>query len=92
MSPGLRSLYDATMKVSARDIDHLSLSVSTPDALAGRLQQFGFNLTPEGTEPRCLCFQPQRDDVPNYIELIEGEPKTAIAVRKWLMPLERPSG
>jgi hypothetical protein len=68
------------MKVPARDIDHLSLSVAAPDALAVRLQQLGFNLTPEGTEPRCLCFQPQCDDVPNYIELIEGEPKTALAV------------
>ena len=77
---GSESLYDAAMKVSARDIDHLSLTAATPDELAGRLQQLGFNLTPEGTEPRCLCFQPHREDVPNYIELIEGEPKTALAV------------
>ena len=76
----MRSLYDAAMKVSARDIDHLSLSIAAPDALAVRLQQLGFNLTPQGTEPRCLCFQPNRDDVPNYIELIEGEPRTALAV------------
>jgi hypothetical protein len=68
------------MKVPARDIDHLSLTLAAPDALAGGLQQLGFNLTPEGTEPRCLCFQPHRDDIPSYIELIEGEPKTALAV------------
>jgi hypothetical protein len=68
------------MKVPARDIDHLSLTLAAPEALAGRLQQLGFNLTPEGTEPRCLCFQPHRDDIPSYIELIEGEPRTALAV------------
>lgn len=68
------------MKVSARDIDHLSLSIAAPDALAARLQQLGFNITPDGVEPRCVCFQPHRDDVPNYIELIEGEARTALAV------------
>ncbi|SJZ44450.1 Glyoxalase-like domain-containing protein [Enhydrobacter aerosaccus] len=68
------------MKVSARDIDHLILTAPDPDALAARLQQLGFNATPEGVEPRCLCFQPQRDDIPNYIEIIEGDPGPALAV------------
>jgi hypothetical protein len=68
------------MKIDARDIDHLSLSVGSPDALASKLQQLGFTLTPEGVEPRCLCFQPAEDDVPNYIELVEGEPSSELAV------------
>jgi hypothetical protein len=68
------------MSIEARDIDHLSLSVGAPDALASKLQQFGFTLTPEGVEPRCLCFQPAEDDVPNYIELVEGEPGTELAI------------
>ena len=62
------------MKISARDIDHLSLTLTDPEAAAGQLQQLGFNLTPEGVEPRCICFQPDQDDVPNYIELVQGEP------------------
>jgi hypothetical protein len=62
------------MKVSARDIDHLTITHQDPDGIAARLQQLGFTLTPEGTEPRCICFQPDRDDIPNYIELREGEP------------------
>ncbi len=62
------------MKISARDIDHLSLTLSDPEAAATRLQQLGFNLTPEGVEPRCICFQPDQDDVPNYIELVRGDP------------------
>lgn len=80
MSTGSESLYDAEMKVSARDIDHLSITTAAPEAVAARLQQLGFNMTPEGVEPRCLCFQPHRDDVPNYIELLEGEPRTALAM------------
>src|SRR5215510_6604074 len=68
------------MTISARDIDHLSLSLAAPDELAGKLQQLGFTLTPEGVEPRCICFQPAEDDVPNYIELIEGEEQTALAL------------
>jgi hypothetical protein len=68
------------MKIEARDIDHLSLSVGSPDALAAKLQQLGFTLTPEGVEPRCLCFQPAEDDVPNYIELVEGEPGSELAI------------
>jgi len=68
------------MKVTARDIDHLSLSVASPNALATRLLQLGFNLTPEGVEPRCICFQPADDDLPNYIELVEGEPAFELAV------------
>ena len=68
------------MKIQARDIDHLSLSVASPDALAARLQQLGFNLTPDGAEPRCICFQPAEDDVPNYIEVVEDEPGIAVAV------------
>src|SRR5882757_2784842 len=62
------------MKISPRDIDHLSLTLTEPEAAATRLQQLGFNLTPEGVEPRCICFQPDQDDVPNYLELLRGEP------------------
>ena len=62
------------MKISARDIDHLSLTLSDPEGAASKLAQLGFNLTPEGVEPRCICFQPDRDDIPNYIELIQGDP------------------
>ncbi len=62
------------MKISARDIDHLSLTLGDPEAVASRLQQLGFTLTPEGVEPRCICFQPHSDDVPNYIELLQGDP------------------
>jgi hypothetical protein len=68
------------MKIQARDIDHLSLSVGSPDALATKLHLLGFNLTPEGVEPRCLCFQPAEDDVPNYIELVEGEPGSELGL------------
>src|SRR6188508_701469 len=68
------------MKIQARDIDHLSLSVASPDALAAKLQQLGFNLTPDGAEPRCICFQPAEDDVPNYIEVVEDEPGITVAV------------
>jgi hypothetical protein len=74
------SLYDAGMKIQARDIDHLSMTTATPDGLADRLRQLGFNATPEGVEPRCLCFQPSRDDIPNYIELLEGEATLALAI------------
>ena len=62
------------MKISARDIDHLSLTLSDPGATASRLLPLGFNLTPDGVEPRCICFQPDQDDVPNYIELLQGHP------------------
>ena len=62
------------MTISARDIDHLSLTLSDPDAAAARLQQLGFTLTPEGGESRCLCLEPMGDDVPAYIELIAGDP------------------
>ena len=62
------------MKISARDIDHLSLTLSDPEGAATKLAQLGFNLTPEGVEPRCICFQPDRDDIPNYIELLQGDP------------------
>jgi hypothetical protein len=68
------------MKIEARDIDHLSLSVGSPDALATKLLQLGFTLTPEGVEPRCICFQPAEDDIPNYIELVEGEPGVEVAI------------
>ena len=61
------------MKISARDIDHLSVTHTDPEAAAAKLLQLGFNLTPEGVEPRCICFQPDRDDVPNYIELLSGD-------------------
>jgi len=72
--------YDAAMKVTARDIDHLSIATPDPEALAIKLQQIGFNLTPEGVEPRCVCFQPAEDDIPNYIELIEADVRVAVAV------------
>lgn len=62
------------MKISARDIDHLSVTASDPELAATKLAQLGFNLTPEGVEPRCICFQPDRDDIPNYIELLQGDP------------------
>jgi hypothetical protein len=68
------------MKVSARDIDHLSISTPDAEALAIRLQQIGFTLTPEGVEPRCICFQPAEDDLPNYIELIEDPVRVSVAV------------
>ena len=67
------------MTIEARDIDHLTLNGS-PDELANKLQQLGFNLTPEGVEPRCICFQPAEDDLPNYIELMEGEPGIELAI------------
>ncbi|OFX05602.1 MAG: hypothetical protein A3D94_03720 [Alphaproteobacteria bacterium RIFCSPHIGHO2_12_FULL_66_14] len=75
------------MKISARDIDHLSVSHTDPDAIAAKLLQLGFNLTPEGVEPRCICFQPDRDDVPNYIELLAGE-DTRIALAMNVEELE----
>jgi hypothetical protein len=68
------------MKIAARDIDHLSLSSGSYDELANKLQQLGFTLTPEGVEPRCICFQPAEDDLPNYIELVEGEPGMEVAI------------
>ena len=61
------------MKISARDIDHLSVSHTDFEATATKLEQLGFKLTPEGVEPRCICFQPDRDDIPNYIELLAGD-------------------
>ncbi|GEP54142.1 VOC family protein [Reyranella soli] len=75
------------MKISARDIDHLSLTLTDPESAATRLQQLGFNLTPEGVEPRCICFQPDQDDVPNYLELLQGEPPV-IAVAANVTELE----
>jgi hypothetical protein len=62
------------MAISARDIDHLSLTLIDPQAAAARLQQLGFTLTPEEVEPRCVCFQPALDDVPNYVELVQDDP------------------
>lgn len=62
------------MTISARDIDHLSLTLADPDSVAARLQQLGFTLTPEGGDSRCLCFEPHRDDVPSYLELTVGDP------------------
>lgn len=60
------------MKISARDIDHLTVTAADPAAAAAKLLQLGFTLTPDDVEPRCICFQPAEDDIPNYIELIEG--------------------
>jgi len=68
------------MAISARDIDHLSIIAPAPGELAGKLEQIGFTLTPDGVEPRCICFQPAEDDIPNYLELIEGEPRMALAL------------
>ncbi len=62
------------MKISARDIDHVSVTASDPADIATRLERLGFNLTPEGVEPRCICFQSDRDDIPNYIELLQDDP------------------
>jgi len=75
------------MEISARDIDHLSLTLSDPEAAAIRLQQLGFNLTPQGVEPRCICFQPDQDDVPNYVELLQGHP-ASVAVALNVAELE----
>jgi hypothetical protein len=75
------------MKISARDIDHLSLTLSDPESAATRLLQLGFNLTPEGVEPRCICFQPDQDEVPNYVELLQGHP-ASIAVALNVADLE----
>jgi hypothetical protein len=63
------------MKVSARDIDHLTVTAADPGAVATRLQQLGFALTPAETEPRCICFPPAEEDIPNYIEIAEGSPE-----------------
>src|SRR5215471_14728046 len=68
------------MAISARDIDHLSITMPAPDELVAKLQQIGFNFTPEGVEPRCICFQPAEDDIPNYVELIEADVRVAVAV------------
>ncbi len=68
------------MKTPARDIDHLSITSPAPDEIVNRLQQLGFGSTPEGVEPRCICFQPDREDIPNYIEFAEGEPQVALAL------------
>ena len=75
------------MKISARDIDHLSVSHTDFEGTATRLEQLGFKLTPEGVEPRCICFQPDRDDVPNYIELLPGD-TTLIALAMNVEELE----
>src|ERR1051326_2324356 len=68
------------MAISARDIDHLSIIAPAPGELAGKLEQIGFTLTPDGVEPRCICFQPAEDDIPNNLELVEGEPRMALAL------------
>ena len=59
------------MKISARDIDHLSIATPDPEALAIRLQQIGFNLTPEGVEDAIVmwCHDIQSDD---YARRLEG--------------------
>lgn len=65
-------MYDAAMKIAARDIDHLTVNSDDAGSVAAKLAQLGFNLTPEGDGPRCICFQPAEDDIPNYIEVTEG--------------------
>lgn len=64
------------MKISARDIDHLVFALSDPAFAASRLEQMGFTLTPDGSEPRCVCFAPQGDDIPSYLELVPGDTTT----------------
>jgi hypothetical protein len=60
------------MKITARDIDHLTLNATAPGAVATRLEQLGFTLTPDGVWPRCICFVPADEDIPNYIEIAES--------------------
>jgi hypothetical protein len=60
------------MKISALDIDHLTINATDPGAVAGRLEQLGFTLTPDGVWPRCICFVPADEDIPNYIEIAES--------------------
>ena len=62
----------AAMKISARDIDHLTLNSTQPGAVAAKLEQLGFTLTPDGVWPRCICFVPADEDIPNYIEIAES--------------------
>lgn len=60
------------MKISARDIDHLTLNSTDPGAVAAKLEKLGFTLTPDGVWPRCICFVPADEDIPNYIEIAES--------------------
>ena len=62
----------AAMSIQARDIDHLTVTSETPGPMAEKLTRLGFTLTPEATDPRCICFQPAEDDIPNYIEIADG--------------------
>ena len=62
----------AAMKISARDIDHLTLNSTEPGTVAAKLEQLGFTLTPDGVWPRCICFMPADEDIPNYIEIAES--------------------
>jgi hypothetical protein len=66
------------MPISARDIDHLSLTLLDPAAAVARLRQLGFNPTPDEVEPLCVCFQPARDEVPAYLELLQGDPAAIV--------------
>jgi hypothetical protein len=68
------------MKSPARDIDHLTLMLPDLGAAAAKLQQLGFNLTPEESDPRVICFQPAEDDIPNYLELTESETEGVVTV------------
>jgi len=61
------------MKISSREIDHLSVAHADADATATLWSRLGFNLTPEGVEPRCICFQSVDDEIPNYIALKGGD-------------------
>ena len=60
------------MKINARDIDHLTLNSTQPGAVTAKLEQLGFTLTPDGVWPRCICFVPADEDIPNYIEIAES--------------------
>jgi len=66
-------MYDhIIMKIPVRDIDHLTLNSTQPGAVATKLEQLGFTLTPDGVWPRCICFMPADDDIPNYIEIAQS--------------------
>ena len=60
------------MKITVRDIDHLTLNSTQPGTVATKLEQLGFTLTPDGVWPRCICFVPADEDIPNYIEIAES--------------------
>jgi hypothetical protein len=68
------------MKSPARDIDHLTLMLTDLGTTSSKLQQLGFNLTPEDSDLRVICFQPVEDDIPNYLELTESGTEGVVTV------------